>query len=161
MYTAVRIVKMNAWRKLTRISKPVIATSSANENGAMTTVILAAQQRRGERRERHEDEVAGEHVGEESDHQRERPDDERRDELDRDDEQQQAPSGTPGGNERVLQVVAGPCFTTPTTLKMTHVASASAIGIAKRAFAGNCTAGMISVMLLKKMKKNSAVRYGR
>ena len=30
-----------------------------------------------------------------------------------------------------------------------------------RAFAGNCTNGMISVMLLKKMKKNSAVRYGR
>ncbi len=28
----------------------------------------------------------------------------------------------------------------------------------KRAFAGNCTNGMISVMLLKKMKKNSAVR---
>ncbi len=31
----------------------------------------------------------------------------------------------------------------------------------KRALAGNCTPGMISVMLLKKMKKKSAVRYGR
>src|SRR5947208_9802391 len=43
MYTAVRIVKMNACRKLTRISKPVIATSNANENGRMTTVTLAAK----------------------------------------------------------------------------------------------------------------------
>src|SRR4051812_16606553 len=42
MYTAVRIVKMNACRKLTRISKPVIATSSKNENGMITTVTLAA-----------------------------------------------------------------------------------------------------------------------
>src|SRR6478672_13401949 len=42
MYTAVKIEKMNAWRKLTRISKPVIATSNANENGMMTIVGLAA-----------------------------------------------------------------------------------------------------------------------
>src|SRR5689334_19828685 len=42
MYTAVRIVKMNAWRKLTRISKPVIATSKANENGRTTTVGFSA-----------------------------------------------------------------------------------------------------------------------
>ena len=98
MYTAVRIVKMNAWRKLTRISKPVIATSSANENGTMMTVTFAAHSAARQRRERHEDEVAGEHVGEESDHQRERPHDERRDELDRDDEQQHRPSARPGGN---------------------------------------------------------------
>src|SRR2546421_11344183 len=45
-------------------------------------------------------------------------------------------------------------------MKNTQVASASTIGIAKRALAGNCTNGMISVMLLKKMKKNIAVRYG-
>ena len=30
-----------------------------------------------------------------------------------------------------------------------------------RAFAGNCTPGMTSVMLLKKMKKNSVARNGR
>ena len=41
MYTAVRIVKMKACRKLTRISKPVIATSSANENGMITTRALS------------------------------------------------------------------------------------------------------------------------
>ena len=87
MYTAVRMVKMNAWRKLTSISKPVIATSSANENGRMTTVIFAAHSAAHEHGERHQDEVAGEHVGEESDRQRERPDDERRDELDRGDEE--------------------------------------------------------------------------
>src|SRR5258706_7733099 len=43
MYTAVRMEKMNAWRKLTRISNPVMATSNANENGMITIVGLAAQ----------------------------------------------------------------------------------------------------------------------
>src|SRR3954452_10622497 len=42
MYTAVRMVKMNACRKLTRISKPVMATSRPNENGRMMMVIEAA-----------------------------------------------------------------------------------------------------------------------
>src|SRR5512135_35907 len=42
MYTAVRMAKMNACRKLTKTSKPVIATSKPNESGAMTTVKLAA-----------------------------------------------------------------------------------------------------------------------
>ena len=46
----------------------------------------------------------------------------------------------------------------PTTLKITQTMSASTIGIAIRAFAGNWKNGMISKMLLKKMKKNSAVR---
>ena len=73
MYTAVRIVKMNACRKLDQDLEAVIATSSANENGRMTTVTFAPEDRGADHRERHEDEVAGEHVGEESDHQRERP----------------------------------------------------------------------------------------
>src|SRR5215831_17584630 len=42
MYTAVRMAKMKAWRKLTNTSKPVIATSNANDSGAMITVIFAA-----------------------------------------------------------------------------------------------------------------------
>ena len=46
MYTAVRIVKIKAWRKLTRISKPVIATRSANENGMITKVGLSAKRLR-------------------------------------------------------------------------------------------------------------------
>ena len=49
----------------------------------------------------------------------------------------------------------------PTMLKMTQTISASTIGIANRAFAGNWTNGMISVMLLKKMKKNIVVSSGR
>ena len=103
MYTAVRIVKMNACRKLTRISKPVIATSSANENGRMTIVMLRRPQRRAEHRERHEDEVAGEHVGEESDRQRERPHEERRDELDRARRASRIAFGTPGGISEFLR----------------------------------------------------------
>ena len=42
MYTAVRTLKMKACRKLTRISKPVMATRSPNENGTMMTVTFAA-----------------------------------------------------------------------------------------------------------------------
>ena len=73
MYTAVRIVKMNAWRKPTRTSKPVRPTSRANENGRMTMRdARGAQSAAQSTRERHQDEVAGEHVGEESDRQRER-----------------------------------------------------------------------------------------
>ena len=48
MYTAVRIVKMNACRKLTRISKPVIATSSPNENGSDDDRDLQTPQRGGQ-----------------------------------------------------------------------------------------------------------------
>src|SRR5436189_2725119 len=69
-------------------------------------------------------------------------------------------AGTPGGISEFFRYVKPPWRLMPMTLKNIHVASASTIGIAKRALAGNCTAGKISVMLLKKMKKKRVVRYG-
>ena len=82
MYTAVRIVKMYAWSSETRTSNKVRNTSMANENGAMTTMGGDGRGRR-EHREGHEQEVAGEHVGEEPDGQGEGAHEEDRDELDR------------------------------------------------------------------------------
>ena len=72
MNTAARIVKMYACRNATRSSKPVRATSSAP--GAIGADLGGVEQRRGQHAEAHQDEVAGEHVGEESDHQGEGPD---------------------------------------------------------------------------------------
>ena len=67
MYTAARIVKMKACRKATSTSKPVRATSRTNENGKMTISAAQAEQRGGDDGEADEQQVAGEHVGEESD----------------------------------------------------------------------------------------------
>ena len=46
-------------------------------------------------------------------------------------------------------------------LKMNQTRSARNIGTAMRAFPGNWMNGMISKMLMKKMKKNIVVRKGR
>ena len=89
MYTAVRMVKMNACRKPTRTSKPVRRDEQRERNGSDDDRDARGPQRRAAARERHQDEVAGEHVGEESDGQRERPHEELRDELDRRDEEQE------------------------------------------------------------------------
>ena len=80
------------------------ATSRANENGKMTIVRLRASSAAVMHGEGDEQQVAGEHVGEEPDRERERPGDEDRDELDRRHQDVDRPSGTPGGKHDVLEV---------------------------------------------------------
>ena len=73
---------MYACRKPTRISKPVTPTFKQRTGrstmiGAFSSVYAVSSAERGEQ------DVAGHHVGEESDRQRERPHEEDLDELDR------------------------------------------------------------------------------
>src|SRR6266508_3166324 len=48
----------------------------------------------------------------------------------------------------------------PTTLNTTHTISANAMGVAIRAFAGIWNVGMISVIFVRKMNKNSVTSRG-
>ena len=100
MYTAVRIVKMNACRKHTSTSKAVRATSRPNENGQMTIRSERLQSDGGDDGEAREQQVAGEHVGEESDGLRERAHDEDLHELDRRDEDVERPGHARAGTSR-------------------------------------------------------------
>ena len=87
---------MYACRKPTRISKPV--TPTCRPNGPIAAMIGDVRQRvRGEQRQGGEQDVAGDHVGEESDGQRERPHEERLHELDRRHEDVAGPSARPAG----------------------------------------------------------------
>ena len=86
-------------------SKPVKATSMKNENGRTTASRLAVTERDAQHAEGHQQDVAGEHVGEETDGEREGPHEEGRDELDRRHQDVAAPSGTPGREQRVLEVL--------------------------------------------------------
>ena len=72
MYTAVRMVKMNAWRAETNISNPV----SRSERGERQHCRQVAGSPQGGRQHREGDQqqVAGHHVGPEPDSQRERSD---------------------------------------------------------------------------------------
>ena len=48
----------------------------------------------------------------------------------------------------------------PTAMNSTQIMTAKTIGMAMRALAGICITGMMPVMLVKRMKKNSDVRNG-
>ena len=85
-------------------SKPVRATSMTNENGRrQDQQRLGREQGDAQHAEGHQQDVAGEHVGEETDGQREGPHDEGRDELDRRDQDVAGRSGTPGGKTELLK----------------------------------------------------------
>ena len=104
MYTAVRMVKMNACRKLTRISKPVRRDEQRErERQDDDRDASPPTAPRSSDAERHQDEVAGEHVGEESDRQRERPDDERSETNSIGATSGRIAFGTPGGTVEFLR----------------------------------------------------------
>ena len=72
------------------------------------------------------------------------------------------PCGTPGRDERVLEVADGPCFLMPDdVVDAPRPSRARNIGSAMRALAGIWMNGMTSKMLQKKMKKNSVIRKRR
>ena len=107
---------MNACSTATRISKPVSAIEQPERERQDDDEHGRDTERRAQDRERHQDEVPGEHVGEEPDGERERPDEERRDELDGHDEEEERPSARPAGSSEFLRYRAAPCFTMPTML---------------------------------------------
>ena len=106
MYTAVRIVKMNACRTHTSTSKAVRAISRPSEKGQMTMSRERLQSDAVMMAKLVEQQVAGEHVGEESNGLRERAHDQDLHELDRRDEEVEGP-GHARREHRVLEVADG------------------------------------------------------
>ena len=89
MYWAVRTVKMKACRDCTKISRPKIAMLKIKATTPAVLLMIDSrvqQQVLPAQHEHQNQQVAGEHVGEESQGQGDRPDDDVGNELQRDDQ---------------------------------------------------------------------------